>query len=439
MLKKLLLLAAFSALPLFASAAEPLISPIGKAWSQTSINTVIFRHGPLATFQNTQYAAYYDRDGNVILAKRTLPSDKWETRTTPFHGNGGDAHNTISIGMDGNGILHIAWDHHNVDLNYAQTTAPGSLDLTDRLPTDGLREHSVTYPEFYSLANGDLLLTYRVGSSGNGDVILKRYSAADKKWSTLQSNLVSGKSTKGYTQNAYTEMNVDAQGTIHLGWVWRRTPDVGTNHDVCYARSTDGGLTWTTSTGKPLTLPITDATCEVAVHIPERSDLINQTTLAADDQGHPYIGTYYKKPGQPVAQIEVVYNDDNGWRTSQVGERTTPLNLGGGGTKAIPLSRPLILVDKGPHPRIHVVFRDVDRGSKVSLATSADLPSDKWTIQDLTPDAYGYWEPTYDATRWRADGILDLFLQNVDQKDGADNALNSSDASTMASVLEYKP
>ena len=226
-------------------------------------------------------------------------------------------------------------------------------------------------------------------------------------------------------------MNVDSKGTIHLGWVWRRTPDVGTNHDVCYARSTDGGLTWTTSAGKPLALPITDATCEVAVHIPERSDLINQTTLAADDQGHPYIATYYKKPGQQVAQLEVVYNDGTGWKTSQVGERTTPLNLGGGGTKAIPLSRPLVLVDKGPNPRIHVVFRDVDRGSKVSLATATDLHAGNWQFHDLTPDPYGFWEPTYDATRWRADGILDLFLQNVDQKDGADSVVNSASSSTV--------
>jgi hypothetical protein len=432
--------AMFVATSALSFAAEPVVTPIGMGWAKTSINTVIFRHGPLATFDTTQYAAYYDGDGNVILAKRTLGSDKWDIRKTQYHGNATDAHNTISIGIDGNGILHIAWDHHNNDLNYAQTKAPGSLELTDRLPTDGNREHSVTYPEFYSLANGDLLLAYRVGSSGNGDVILKRFDAKTKAWSTLQSNLISGKSTKGYTQNAYTEMNVDAQGTIHVGWVWRRTPNVETNHDICYARSTDGGATWTDSTGKTLTLPITDATCEVAVAIPEKSDLINQTTLAADDAGHPYIATYFKKPGESVAQLQVVYNDGSGWKTSQVGERKTPLNLGGGGTKAIPLSRPLVLVDKGPTPRVHVVFRDVDRGSKVSIGTAANLQPGPWEFRDLTTDSYGYWEPTYDAPLWRRDGLLDLFLQNVDQKEGSDN-VNRADgaAPTMASVLEWKP
>jgi len=416
------------------------IIPIAPGWSATSINTVIFRHAPLATFGDTQYTAFYDAAGKVVLAKRNTHQDHWDVRTTQYSGHPGDAHNTISIGIDGEGILHLAWDHHNVDLNYVQTKSPGSLELTDRLHTDGQREHSVTYPEFYPLANGDLLLTYRVGSSGNGDVLLKRYSPQSYAWTTLQTNLISGKSTKGYTQNAYTETNVDSHGTIHVGWVWRRTPDVATNHDICYARSTDGGVTWTDSTGKPLTLPITDATCEVALAIPENSDLINQTTLAADDDGHPYIATYYKKAGESVAQLEIVYNDGSGWKTSQVGERHTPLNLGGGGTKAIPLSRPLVVVDPGAHPRVHVVFRDVDRGSRVSVGTNTDMHGGAWTFKDLTTDAYGFWEPTYDASLWKHQQLLDLFLQRVDQHEGADSRTVAADApSTMTSVLEWKP
>ena len=171
--------------------------PIGLGWAQSSINTVVFRHGPLATYHNAQYAAFYDGDGNVVLAKRTLGSTTWETKVTQYHGNGRDAHNTISIGIDGSGILHMAWDHHNNDLNYVQTKEAGSLELTDRLKTDGEREKNVTYPEFYSLANGDLLFTYRVGSSGNGDVILKRYITGEKRWTMVQPNLITGKSAEG--------------------------------------------------------------------------------------------------------------------------------------------------------------------------------------------------------------------------------------------------
>jgi len=415
--------------------------PIGLGWSKSSINTVIFRHSPLVTGNGKQYASFYDADGRVVLAERESASNTWRLAASQYTGNAADAHNTISLGVDGNGIVHIAWDHHNNDLNYAQTLSPGSLQLTARRKTDGERESRVTYPEFYELANGDLLLTYRVGGSGNGDVVLKRYNSAEGKWCTLQSNLISGKSAKApITQNAYTEMNVDLHGTIHLGWVWRRTPDVQTNHDVCYAKSSDGGKTWTDSTGRPLSLPITDANCETAVSIPENSDLINQTTLAADDAGHPYIATYYKTPDNPVAQIRIVYNDGNGWKTSQVGDRHTALNLGGGGTKRIPLSRPLVLVNSGELPRVHVIFRDEERGARVSIASTDNIQSGHWLIRDLTRESYGSWEPSFDPVLWRTRGILNLFLQNVDQLDGADNQVRTDGpVPTMVSVLECKP
>ena len=106
--------------------------------------------------------------------------------------------------MDGNGILHMAWDHHNDDLNYVQTKEAGSLELTDRLKTDGEREKNVTYPEFYSLANGDLLLTYRVGSSGNGDVFSNATSPAEKRWTMVQPNLSPAKARKATSRKMRT-------------------------------------------------------------------------------------------------------------------------------------------------------------------------------------------------------------------------------------------
>lgn len=40
-----------------------------RAWAKTSINTVVFRKNSLVTHNNTQYAAWYDSTGHVILAK----------------------------------------------------------------------------------------------------------------------------------------------------------------------------------------------------------------------------------------------------------------------------------------------------------------------------------------------------------------------------------
>ena len=280
-----------------------------------------------------------------------------------------------------------------------------------------------------------MLFLYRVGASGNGDLVLKRYHPQTKTWSTMQSNLITGEGRA----NAYPEFCVGADGTLHLGWTWRSTPDVATNHNVCYTKSTDGGKTWTTSDGKLLTLPITAATGEVAVEIPQRSDLINQTTIAADAKGNPYIATYFRPKGQTVPQVAVVYHDGKQWKTSQVGKRTGAFSLSGGGTRQIPLSRPLILTDStgGGGTRVMVIYRDADRESHVTLASTSDIGVGQWTLTDLTSESYGYWEPTIDMSRWQREHVINLFLQATDQPQG-DNITRSMPP-TPVSILEYKP
>ena len=411
------------------------VSDVGEGWAGSSINTVIFRHNSLVSFGDTQYTAFYDNDARVVLAKRKLSDEKWELKRTELTGNVTDAHNTITLGVDGSGIVHMAWDHHGNNLNYVHTTAAGSLELSQRLKMDGVRVGQVTYPEFYTLPDGDMLFLYRVGASGNGDLVLKRYHTATKEWTTLQQLLISGENR----QNAYPEFCVDAKGTFHLGWVWRASPDVATNHNICYARSADGGKTWTDSTGKALAMPITAATGEVALAVPQRSDLMNQTTMAADAAGHPYIVTYFRPEGQSVPQIEVVYNDGRGWKSSQVGTRKTGFTLAGGGTKRIPLSRPLILVDSAPTPpRVYVVYRDLDHQEHVTLAQTSDIAKGDWTTTDLTSEAYDAWEPSCDPTLWEKDRTIALFLQKTEQVDNGDNTLRKIEP-TEVRVLEYKP
>jgi hypothetical protein len=220
---------------------------------------------------------------------------------------------------------------------------------------------------------------------------------------------------------------------------------VATNHNICYVRSTDAGKTWTDSKGNVLAIPITAATGEIALEIPQRSDLMNQTTIAADAAGHPYIATYFRPAGQTVPQIEVVYNDGSGWKTSQVGQRKTGFTLAGGGTKRIPLSRPLIIADSiaqasGQQPHLFVVYRDADHHERVTLAAATDLAKGIWAFKDLTTDSYGAWEPTFDPVLWARERTLALFLQKTEQIDGGDNVNRPADLPpTKVQVLEYKP
>lgn len=396
-----------------AGPAAKIVSTGGTGWAQTSVNVPIFRTNSLATYGDTQYIAFYDGDGTVVLGKRQLGTEKWELKRTSYKGRVQDGHNAISIILDGDSFLHMVWDLHGQKLRYARSVAPGSLDLTEELPMTGDRETKVTYPQFYNLPNGDLLFLYRDGSSGDGDAMLNRYDVANHKWSVVQHPLIDGEGKR----NAYiNRMAVDDKGGWHLSWCWRESPDVASNHDVCYAYSPDEGKTWQTSTGTKYNLPITAATAEVAWPVPQKSELINQTSMAVDAQGRPIIVTYWRPEGTEVPQFQLVWHDGKQWRLSQVGQRTQAFRLSGGGTKRIPISRPQVVA--GPNNFIYVIFRDEERGGGVTLASSNDPDHTKWNFEQLYQPNLGAWEPTYDSLVWKRDQQLHLFLETVGQGDG---------------------
>ena len=387
------------------------VLPIGEGWSGTTINTVVFRKNSVVSHKQYQYAAYYDASGKVVLAKRTHGADKWELQKTALAGNIRDAHNSISIMTDGDGYLHVAWDHHNNPLNYTKSKAPGSLDLLEPQQMTGNNETKLTYPEFFRLANGDLLFLYRDGSSGNGNLILNRYNTRSKTWVRINSNLLDGEGER----NAYWQACVDDRGTFHISWVWRETPDVASNHDLCYAKSEDGGKTWMQSDGKKYELPINSANAEYIRKIPQASELINATSMTTDEKGLPYIATYWRPVGTNVPQYHLVYFDGKKWNTQQVSNRTTPFSLSGGGTKKIPISRPQVVV-KGK--QIFVVFRDIEREEKLSLFICDDVSGNIWRTIDLTGTSIGQSEPSYDTELWRLNKQLHVFVQRTGQGDG---------------------
>jgi len=416
-----------------AASANPRPIPIGKGWARNSINTVIFRRNSITTHGNVQYAAFYDDQSNVVLAKRKLGTDRWQVYQTPYQGNTKDAHNSISIAVDGDGFLHMAWNHHNTPLQYCRSTSPGSLELTQKMPMTGVKENRMTYPEFYNLPNGNLLFLYRDGASGNGDLMMNHYDVRAKKWTRVQDGLISGEGAR----NAYWQMTVDVKGTIHLSWVWRESPDVASNHDMCYAKSTDSGKTWRKSSGEQYQLPITAKSAEYAWRIPPGSELINQTSMCADADGRAYIATYWRAEGTNIPQYRLIYHDGRQWKVAQISQRTTPFSLSGQGTRRIPISRPqIVIASDGAKVKGWLIFRDVERGDRVSVAVCSDLKSGGWLIQDLTDISVGMWEPTYDQARWESKKELHLLVQRVGQgeAEGIENLPPQE-----VSVLEWRP
>lgn len=409
--------------------------PAGMGYSQTSVNATVFRNSSVATLGNVQYVAYYDSAGWLTLGRRLLSDTAFVLQRTQYQGNVRDAHNIISLMPDGDGYLHVAFDHHGHPLRYARSVEPGSLSLSERLPMisaslDSLLadERDVTYPEFYRLPSGNLLFAYRSGISGRGNLVLNRYDLTTRRWTRLHDVLIDGCQQR----NAYWQLFVDNLGTIHLSWVWRETWMVETNHDLCYACSTDEGLSWQRSDGTPYQLPITAQNAEYAWIIPQQSELINQTSMSTDADGHPYIATYWRQAPDSVPQYRLVWHDGRSWQQQQVSQRLTPFTLAGGGTKMIPIARPRVAIDG--HEAWYIV-RDAEQGSQAALYHTPDLRVGQWHYQPLTTYSVDAWEPSFDTELWKSQCHLHLFVQCVHQGD-AETVVSAPP--TPISILEIR-
>ena len=401
---------------------QELVTTGKRGYSQTSVNTAVFRKNSIVTYNGIQYIVFYDENEYLTVGKRELGSARWTFYLSQYKGNCKDAHNVISIMVDGEGFLHVAFNHHGSSLNYCRSIRPGSLILGNKEIMVGRDENDVTYPEFYRLTNGDLIFVYRSGESGRGNLIMNRYDVETKKWHRVQDVLIDGEKER----NAYWQLYIDNANTIHVSWVWRETPDVATNHDLCYACSHDGGVTWEKSTGEKYRLPITVRNAEYVWYIPQNSELINQSGMCADDNGNPYIATYWRDRDSSVPQYRLVWLDGKEWKMQQVSHREMPFSLSGGGTKKIPISRPqIVMKNKKGKAHFYYIFRDEERGNTVSVATKQDLEESKWKITDLTDFTVGAWEPTYDTELWREEHKLHLLVQHTDQGDGEKTSLLS--------------
>ena len=397
---------------------------LGNGWATNTINTVIFRHHGVITSKNFQFSSFYDSDGNIKLVQRNLDNNKIMTRLIPGEYNLSDAHNSISMGIDRLGHLHISYDHHGDNLRYRRSLKPLAIDSwTNMAQMTGRRESRITYPAFiYDGAGEDpkpMLFLYRYGSSRNGEAWIKEYDEQSLEWKDREQCILSGSQQSPWTSNAYWNHPViDHTGRMHLSFVWR-TNSIGSerrvnNINVDYAYSDDHGRTWHSSMGRGLRTPITQVNSETVWAVSPGSNLINQTSMAVDSKGRPHIVFYSDDPDK-IPQYQHLWFDGKAWRHHYISTRDKLFVLAGGGTLQIPISRPEIVIDK--QDRVYVIFRadfTKDRMAVQRLLPSAYEPDTSET-KILWPESLEFAEPVIDRIRWARDCILTMFIQRNGQ------------------------
>jgi BNR repeat-containing family member len=433
---------------------------IALGYATADTNTMPFASYSVITSGNYQFVTYYNTLQHVTIARRQLGTTTWSTTDTGFTANDiTDDHDMISIGIDGNGIMHMSWGMHNNSLKYTTTTAsvlnnnPISFNssMASSMPISapsGGYTNEITYPQFYNIpGSGDLLFWYRVGGagggSGNGNLNLNRYSAATGTWSEVKAPVLDGITN---SVNAYPNtMVINSQGIYEISWTWRATSDYQSNSNICYAQSTNG-TTWTSITGAAINSGSGAiglySPNQTIVSIPQGSSLMNQTSMTNDLYGHPMIATYWAPGGNTdsgaARQYELVYYNGTSWQTSQVTNRPRePKITDNNSTHIREMGRPVVLSDQDNRTLMIVRYNeDRTTGTKDIFGTTYrnniivyySTDNQHWSFLDLTPNTdMGQYEANYDPVNWKQNGVLDLFYQQVP----------NTQTSTMVSLLEW--
>jgi BNR repeat-containing family member len=264
-----------------------------------------------------QFIGYFNKDRYLTVASRQVFEKQWAYKILPTK-VGWDSHNAITMAIDRDNCLHISGNMHNDTLLYFKTEKPFQIASFQRiLPQVSIQDElSCTYPNFVKDANGRVIYSYRIGSSGKGNTITNVYDEATKTFKRLTDKpLFDGMDEmSAYSGGAKLEKD----GFFHLTWVWRDTPDCETNHDLSYAKSKDF-IHWETMTGEKVELPITPLKKQFTVDaIPAKGGIINGGwVLFFGDNKNPCFA-FHKYDAAGISQVFIAKSNGKDWQIKQV-------------------------------------------------------------------------------------------------------------------------
>lgn len=282
------------------------ITAIDRVWASHFVRFALLKS------DHQLFIGYYDANRQLTVACRPKRSSKWI-----FHKVdtwlGWDTHNSITLGLDKSGHLHVSGNMHADPLVYYKTSDPGDVRSLFRVKTlfDPRQEKRMTYPSFLRGRDDELIYHFRDGGSGSGNEIYLVYDEKSQTWRSLHDGpLLDGqKKHSAY----FIGPTRGPDGWFHLVWVWRDTPDAGTNHDLSYARSPDL-VSWERADGISLNLPITIETGDVVDAVPSGGGMLNGNTLINfDPEGHALIA-YFKHDQGGNTQIHIARKIEDGWQ-----------------------------------------------------------------------------------------------------------------------------
>ena len=311
------------------------IIPIDKVWSGQPVGFSLLTH------KDRQYIAYYNADRSMVVGQRNLTDPTFSLTVLPVTTRaamggtstvlGWDSHNSVVLGIDADGYIHLSGNMHVNPITYFKSSKPFDISsLTQVMQLVGSNEVRCTYPHFMNTREGELIFHYRDGGSGNGNEIYNIYNCISKQWRRLlDTPLTDGQGLR----NAYqTQPTLLDDNWYHVYWVWRETPDCSTNHDLSYIKSPDL-IHWFNAFGEPVQLPVTLENKSVLVDpIPEKGGIINlAASLCFDKNGKPLFA-YHKYDPKGNLQFYTARLSGHKWVIKQLTNWDYRWEFSGGGS-----------------------------------------------------------------------------------------------------------
>ena len=430
------------------------------------INGSPFQQEVLLTHGGYQFATWYSNnaDQDIFLSRRAVGGTNWETIDTGYDMEIGNqdwnSHNVISLGISGDGKVHLSYDHHVDPLRYL-TTAPGFatsssqvwsqagfLPERNSLNSNGSTIPRVTYPRFTNVGD-DLVFTYRDYGSGNGDVRIADYDATTGQWSSTRF-VNRGRPGNGTyddvnnnpsdRRNAYHNgFHADSTGRLHTTWTWREGTQDG-NHDINYAYSDDKGVTWRNNDGvlvgtnsSPITL--NSPGIEV-VDLDRRHALLNHQGQIVDPEGNIHALMFHRPKGPTYTNSPFSDRNNSDYHHYyrdpitgdwQVNQFPSSISVG---------SRPRIGVDSFGHLFGAYIQNDdlVIVGSERVAGGYSD-----WKVLHRDQSRNFEGTPQIDTKRLLQDGVLSVLIQeetpNPSQTEPSGTPLHVRDFNTITPAV----
>jgi hypothetical protein len=361
----------------------------------------------------TVYAVWI-RTGDLhpIVGKLLPGATVWQTfdlRTIsgdPFGNQTPDGHNTFSLGIGSDGIIHVAGNMHGVALKYARSTAAYNISAWTTGSMVGTQETSVTYPLFANSASGALYFFYRQGTSGQGNVYMNKWNGVGSGWARMATVFDGDSSAESPYINRVAP---DADGGFHFMVTWRELADADSNTDIGYVYRDPAGV-WRRSDGFVQTMPVTHANCEIVVPMEQGSGLINQTGLDVDRDGNPHgVFMWYDTAGK--SQYYHVWFEADEWHTEQVSSFTDRVETIGvvGTLQRIVARPPIVCASNG---KVYVIGRA--RSTEGNRPILIDCTAPGHPVTPLFDMDLSEWEAAYDFRTLRRSDDLRMLVTDLE-------------------------